>query len=140
MSATWILVADSSRARLFSVNKALEPLNEIDSFSHPECRAKTQDLISDRQGRGADRGNMDHEVEPKRQEAMSFAKQLSDHLRNGRTAGLFKKLYIAAAPGFLGLLRTKLDNPTAQLVVEEVNKDLTLLDPGEIRRHLPERL
>lgn len=141
MTTTWILVADCSRARLFSVDKALSPLQEVQSFVHPEGRAKTQDLTSDRHGRSPGNGpNMDYDVEPKRQQAMVFAKELSDHLKSCRNQGLFKKLYIAAAPSFLGVLRNKLDSQTAQLVVEEVNKDLTQLDPVEIRRHLPERL
>ncbi len=83
---------------------------------------------------------MDYDVEPKRQEALVFAKELSEKLRSGRTQGKYNKLYIAAAPGFLGLLREKLDSHTSQLVAAEVNKDLTLLDPIDIRRHLPERL
>ena len=137
----WVLVADSSRATLFCAEKALSPLREIESFSHPACRAKTQDLISDRQGRnGTNMRNMDHDVEPKRQEAMVFAKKLSERLKRARHKGLFNKLYIAASPNFLGLLRNKLDMPTAQLVVEAVSKDLTQLDPNEIRKHLPDRL
>lgn len=141
MTATWILIADSSRARLFTVDNARAPLQEIESFSHPECRARTQDLISDKQGRSRDNlRNLDPDIEPKRQEAILFGKQLTEHLKDGRQKGLFKKLYIAAAPSFLGILRDKLDPQTAQLVVEEVNKDLTQLNPTEIRRHLPERL
>lgn len=141
MTEAWILVADSSRAKLFKANKARTHLQEIGSFSHPECRARNQDLTSDRQGRSSDNLRMmDFDVEPKRQEAMSFAKELTEHLRSGRNKGLFQRLYIAASPGFLGILRDKLDSQTAQLVVEEVNKDLTQLDASEIRRHLPERL
>ena len=141
MNATWILVADSSRAKLFSVHKARAPLQEIQSFSHPACRARTQDLISDRQGRSSDNlRTMDHDVEPKRQEAMLFAKQIMEHLKSGRHRGLFQKLYIAAPPTFLGILRDKMDPQTAHLVVEAVNKDLTQFNAAEIRRHLPERL
>ncbi len=141
MSVTWILVADSSRAKLFNADKALAPLQEIASFSHPESRAKTQDLISDRQGRSSNNSrSLDHDVEPKRQEAIYFAKQLSEHLKSGRIRGLFHKLYIAAAPSFLGLLREKMDSHTAQLVAGEINKDLTQLDSATIRHHLPERL
>ena len=141
MSATWILVADSSRAKLYNTDKALAPLQEIASFSHPESRAKTQDLISDRQGRSSNNTrSMDYDVEPKRQEAIYFAKQLCERLKNGRIRGLFEKLYIAAAPTFLGLLREKMDTHTAQLVAGEVNKDLTQLDAEQVRRHLPERL
>jgi protein required for attachment to host cells len=138
---TWVLVADSSRARLFCADKALGALEERESFAHPEGRSKTQDLTTDRPGRSSGNGpNMDYDVEPKRQEAMAFAKALSERLRSGRNDGEFDKLYIVAAPTFLGLLRNKLDIHTAQMLVGEVNKDLTRLDPAKIRSHLPERL
>lgn len=141
MTTTWVLIADSSRARLFSVDKALAPLREIEAFVHPEGRAKTRDLVSDRQGRSVGNGpNMDYEVTPKRQQAMVFAKEISEHLKEGRISGLFQRLYIAAAPSFLGLLRDKLDPRTAELLVDTVSKDLTQLEPEDIRRHLPERL
>jgi protein required for attachment to host cells len=141
MTATWVLIADSSRARLFSAEKTLAPLQEIQAFINPEGRAKTQDLVSDRQGRSSGNGpNMDYDVAPKRQLAIQFAKEISEHLKSGRVGGLFRKLYIAAAPSFLGLLRGKLDAKTAELVVETVCKDLTRLEPKQIRRYLPERL
>ena len=141
MTTTWVLIADSSRARLFSVEKALAPLREIQAFVNPEGRAKTRDLVSDRQGRSPGKGpTMDYQVAPKRRQAMVFAKEISEHLKNGRVGGLFRRLYIAATPSFLGLLRGKLDARTADLVVDTVSKDLTYLEPGQIRRHLPERL
>jgi protein required for attachment to host cells len=141
MTTTWVLIADSSRARLFSVEKALAPLREIRAFVNPEGRARNRDLVSDRQGRSPGNGpNMDYEVTPKRQQARVFAKEISEHLKSGRVGGLFRKLYIAATPSFLGLLRGKLDARTADLVVDTVSKDLTQLEPKQIRRHLPERL
>ncbi len=142
MTTTWVLVADSSRARLFSADRGLGgPLLELADFTHPESRSKTQDLTTDRHGRSPGNGpNMDYDVEPKRQETMVFAKELSEHLREGRTQGRLEKLYIVAAPAFLGQLRNKMDAQTAQLIAGEINKDLTQFAPSEIRQHLPERL
>lgn len=141
MSMTWVLIADSSRARLFSADRARAPLREIQTFLNPEGRARNRDLVSDRQGRSPGNGpNMDYEVTPKRQQAMIFAKEISEHLKNGRVSGLFRRLYIAATPSFLGLLRGKLDARTADLLVETVSKELTQLEPKQIRRHLPEQL
>ncbi len=140
MTATWILVADSSRARLFSINRALDPLHEIGNFERPEARAKNHDLTTDRQGAVDGMGSVEIDMSPKRHEALTFAKELSEHLRQGRVSGQFNRLHIAASPSFLGLLREKLDQPTAQLVVHEVCKDLTQLDTADIRKHLPERL
>jgi len=139
MTATWILVADGSRARLFSVDRSQSPLLEIGRFVRPEARAKTRDLVTDKLQSGIGSGDLDRQT-PRRHEALNFARQLSAQLRLGRVQGLFDRLYIAAAPAFLGLLRSKLDAPTAQLVVNAVSKDLTQLEPARIRKHLPHRL
>lgn len=139
MTATWILVADSSRARIFSANKAHQPLHEIGRFEHPEGRAKARDLLAEQQGNGSGSGDLECAA-PRRNEALSFARELAEHLRMGRTQGQFERLYIAAAPTFLGLLRSKLDAPTSQLLVDTLDKDLTQLDADAIRKHLPERL
>jgi len=138
---TWVLVANNSRARLFSTDKARSSLQEQESFVHPESRAKTHDLVSDQHGRTSDnQRTMDPNIAPKQHEALTFAKELSDRLRDGRVQGQFDKLYIAAGPTFLGMLRGKLDAQTAQLVVAEIDKDLTQLAAEEIRQHLPWRL
>ena len=46
MPVTWIVVADSSRARIFSKN-GRTPLREEAGFIHPESRLHEQDLTSD---------------------------------------------------------------------------------------------
>lgn len=127
---SWVLIADSSRATLFRADKAMSPLQEIASFSHPATRTRGLDGES----------SLEESATVKRQQSLLFAKQLSDQLKTGRLQKLFDKLYIAAAPAFLGVLRNKLDAPTSQLVAGEVSKDLTQLDPSIIRRHLPDRL
>lgn len=141
MTPAWVLIADSSRARLFSVDKALAPLQEIGRFSHPESRVRAQDLTTDRAARRGTFGAVPAaSVEPKRQQAVTFAKELSEHLKQGRISGQYSKLYIAAAPAFLGLLRDKLDSSTANLLAGSWDKDLTQMENADIRRHLPERL
>ncbi len=141
MATTWVLVADSSRARLFSADHACAPLREIGDYLNPQGRVRTRDLVADRHGRSSGNGpNLDDEVAPRRQLALLFDKCISAELKIGRASGLFRRLYIAAAPAFLGLLRDKLDARTADLVVETVNKDLTQLPSRRIRQHLPERL
>lgn len=141
MAATWILVADSSRAKLYAADTALGPLQELESFSHPESRAKNQDLTSDGQGRSFDNKTfLDYDTEPKKHEAILFAKQLGEHLNSRRKKGVFDKLYLVASPNFLGLLRDELDSHTEKLIADQIPKDLTQHDADDVRRHLPERL
>ena len=48
------VVADRSRARLFSVATPKGPLEELEDLVHPEARAHERDLTSDRPGRSND--------------------------------------------------------------------------------------
>ncbi len=145
MSTTWIVTADSSRARIFEVKSSRGPLQELEVLTHPEARLHTQDLTSDFPGRtfdsaGEGRHAMGQPVDPKEQEGIRFAKQVADHLEAARVNGQFDKLIIAAAPKFLGQLRQHLSNQVVTMVTQEIDKNLTQHTAADIRNHLPERL
>ncbi|MGB5614970.1 MAG: host attachment protein, partial [Sedimenticolaceae bacterium] len=38
MNKIWVLVADASRARVFTADKPAGPLNEVEALSNPEAR------------------------------------------------------------------------------------------------------
>ena len=69
-----------------------------------------------------------------------FAKQIADVLRKARVGGKFARLYVLAAPNFLGTLRHVMDPPTADCVVASYAKDVVREEADGIRRHLPYRL
>lgn len=145
MKSTWILVADSSRARIFSADTPSGPLNELETLAHPEGREHEQKMTSDLPGRDIDRsGGGRHsyqvETEPKEQEAIDFAKRISQRLEKARNGGNFNQLIIMAAPAFLGTLRGQLNGQTRKLVSIEIDKNLCQHNPDDIRKHLPEYL
>jgi protein required for attachment to host cells len=72
--------------------------------------------------------------------AERFAQLICSELETARTQGSFEKLYIVAAPSFLGLLRKHQPAPLRQLVGAEVAKNLTTQSPESIREHLPDFL
>jgi len=142
MSAIWVLVADNSRAHIFFGSKSGGSLEEVTSFEHAESRMHEQELTSDLPGRAFDSGGqgrhvMGKSVEPKQQEAVVFAKKVVNYLEAGRKRGQYGKLYVFAAPAFLGLLRKQYTPALASVLAQEVNKDLTQMQVGEIRNHLP---
>ena len=47
MKRTWVLVADSCRARIFSADKSNGPISEIETLAHPEARLHERDITSD---------------------------------------------------------------------------------------------
>lgn len=145
MEPTWILVADSARARLFSVDRPRGPLNEHADFVNPADRLRDQDLESDAPGRGARRNgggrySIGGDTGAKQHHAQRFAKDLAGVLHKGRTAREFARLYVMAAPNFLGALREVMDPSTAACVVGSYAKDVVRERAEGIRKHLPYRL
>ena len=146
MPNTWVVVADSSRARIFKAETPLGPLHELETLAHPEGRLHTQDLTSDLPGRAFDttgeggRHAMEQQVDPKEREALKFARQISEYLEAAQDESKFHKLVIVAAPRFLGHLRQCLSTRLNGLIAHEIDKNLTQQTAEDIRRHLPERL
>lgn len=145
MNTTWVLVAESSRAKIFAADGPRGTLQEIAALDHPEGRAHEQDLVSDLPGRtfdsaGQGRHAKEEAVSPKEQENIYFVKTIGEKLEQGRTHNEFDKLILIAPPAFLGLLRQHLPEQTRKRVSEEINKNLISMSLDEIRAHLPEKL
>lgn len=141
---TWVLVADASRARFFAAEKPASPLAEIQDLTYPEARLHEGDLVTDKQGRDRNPGRGGHgvgsEASHKQEGADRFALMVCNELESARNTDAFRKLYIVAAPAFLGLLRKHQSSALKQLIASEVDKNLTTRDPPAIRTHLPEYL
>ena len=144
MRKTWVVVADNSRARIFTAETPSSPLIEVDSIVHPEGRMHDRDITSDLPGRGAGSGGSRHsyetETDAKDYEHVSFAKRIAGFLDDARKSDTFKQLIIVAAPALLGNLRSGLNDQTRKLVSLELDKNLSQLNPDEIRTHMPEFL
>lgn len=146
MVKLWVVVADSSMARIFSAESPMGALHEIHTMNHAESRQAEQALASDEPGRSFDRSGQGarHAMEPrttiKEHEAQVFAKELATYLEQQRGHNNYDRLVISAAPGFLGLLRDKLGANSRKAVALEQDKNLVHMNAAEIRRHLPERL
>lgn len=136
-----IVVADSSRARIFTSDSAHSSLNEIETMAHPEGRMHEQNMVSDQPGKDAGKGGSGNHayqeiIEPKKQEMIVFAKRLADYLDDASKANKINKLSIIAAPEFLGELRTHLSSETSKKVVLELDKNLAHHSVEDIRQHL----
>lgn len=144
MDPTWILVADNSRARIFTIERPRGPLIEVSAHDNPDARKHERDLVTDKPGREADRGGPGRSAfeapSAKEDSAERFARELAGMLERGRSAGEFKRLYLIAAPHFLGTLREVLERGTRACVQQEIAKDVAHESPERIRKQLPERL
>lgn len=144
MKLTWLVVADNSKARIFTVDSRRGPIEEIESIVHAEARLHERNMTSDLPGRGIGKGGVGHayqdETSPKEQENINFAKQIANELDVARKEGKFKQVMLVAAPGFLGNLRNQLSVQTKKLACFELAKNMSRLSAEKIRELLPERL
>lgn len=137
MTKTWVLVADSNVARIYSAPSPLAPLAPETEIPNPDLIPET----ADRPGRGFGRmGSHRHAFEPrvdaKTQGLSLFVKKLAGVLSEGRVKGKFENLVLVAAPNVLGLLRSELDGKTAKLLSREVGKDLVHLGAAELQAYV----
>jgi protein required for attachment to host cells len=137
----WILVADGSRARLFSASKRGEPWRFLEEFEHLETRERTADISpvergTQKQSFGEGRPAMEPRNSPREVEHMHFARKLTDKLADGLKHNEFAGLVLAAPPRFLGLMKGMLDAQTAKAVIATVDKDYTLANQREVVERL----
>jgi protein required for attachment to host cells len=144
MKLTWILVADSTRARIFTADTPASPLEEIEDFSHVEGRLHDREMTSDLPGKiksaGAGGHTFEQPTDPKKHEAEAFAHRVTQYLEDAHNANRFEQLLIVASPAFLGLLRNHLPEQIKKLVCFELDKDITMQSAADIRQHLPQFL
>jgi protein required for attachment to host cells len=139
MTTTWIVAADSSRARVLQVADREEKLLEVEDLVNPEGRMNDRELTSDAHprlrgtsGPGSDRQEMsavEHQVE-------LFAKRIGEHLEKARNEHRYDRLCLVAPPRFLGALRKELTREVQKLVAEELPKDLSALSARELEDYL----
>jgi protein required for attachment to host cells len=141
MSKIWVVVAESSRARILAVENRVSPLREVEDLMHPEARVKEQNLISDRPGRMLNSSTegqhlFEEPTDPRQHEARIFAKRVADRLDQARVKGECGQIVLIAAPEFLGMLRQELNSQTMKLVGKTLDKNLIHKTEQEIRSYL----
>lgn len=141
MKSTWIIVAESARARIFTVSGIGGKFQEVADLSHPESRLHDRDLSSDLPGRTFDsRGDGRHAMEPAtdphEREAQAFAREIARQIDRGQREGNFDSLMLVAPPKFLGRLRAELSKSARNALIGELDKNLVETDTKTIERHV----
>jgi protein required for attachment to host cells len=138
---TWILVANASRARIFSnigPNKGLQLIKEL---THPESREKGKDLVTDRPGSRVEAHGNSHgayipATRPKQNAADHFALELAKELEQARTRKSFGRLILVASLPFAGMLKGHLSEHVKALLSDTIEKDYTQTTKRELVQHL----
>ncbi len=140
---TWVLVADSSKARLFSVHKtklfnksvSSQDLTFVDEYHHENSRKKDRDLVTDKLG-GFGKGTFVEATDPKHHEAELFSHELTQVLSSGHNQHHFRDIILVAPPMFMGLLNKNLSHEVNKLISLRIEKDYTENEPKELVNHL----
>lgn len=130
MSNTWILVADTARARLFENSHRDDPLRPLGDFINPEARMPGRRSTHDHPPTVHESvGPARHSIEPhttlRDRQRISFARELVDKLEQGRVSRRYDRLVLVAPPKFLGVLHQLIQEPLRQCIVGESARDIT---------------
>ena len=125
---TWILVADSARARIFEIGAQDGQLFEVGGYANPEAHTKPSDTGYDKPPRAQESvGGARHAIEPHTdphdKPAEKFAHGLAEILEHGRVEHAYTRLLLVAPPRFLGMLRGELSPRVQKTVVGEIHHD-----------------
>lgn len=145
MKKTWIVVADSAHARIFTVKTPTSPLEEIKDEVDISATFREKELVTDEPGRHTNDSRTGvHAYEPEHTkhetEIIRFAKALAEELNKAFHLRKFEQLVLVAPPKFLGHLRESLHEPVLRAVSLQCEEDLVKETPEQIRQHLPEYL
>jgi protein required for attachment to host cells len=140
MARVWVVVANSSKARLFADAPARQ-LRLFKEFKHNRSRLPAAALVTDRPGHyqapSNERGAY-AETDPHKAEMERFAQELAELLARGRVSHLYQNLILVASPAFLGTLNRALDARVRALVSETIAKDYTTFNMRELAAQLRE--
>lgn len=143
MKTTWVLVAESGRARIFAWSPRTGRLSEMLDLVHPRSRHHPRDITTDLPGRSFDslggaRHAMEPATDPKRHEAETFAREIAGHLERAGGQQRYEELVLIAPPRFLGLLREHLGDAARTRVSREIHKNLARADADAVRQAISE--
>lgn len=134
------VIADGGRARFVGRDENGAFRTEV-SFVSKDLHSRARDLGADRPGRVMEsattgRSAMEPRKDPKEAAKENFVTVIADALANERERGAFEELMLVAPAGVLTELRQKLSKPVAELVVSDLQKDLTKVPDHELGFHL----
>jgi protein required for attachment to host cells len=140
-TTTWIVTADASRARILQVAGREHTLTEVENLVNPQGRLHNREINTDAPGRfrGPDRPGghaSDDENRTVDHYAELFAKRVGEFLDSARNQQRFDRLFIVAAPKFLGQLRKALGKETEKLVADDLAKDLSWLNVRQLEDYV----
>lgn len=140
-SRTWVLVADSAKARAVRWAGQIAPIKSVERFDLHYQHQHGRDMMSDRPGRtyelhGTTRHAIEPHTDPTREAERRFADAVVEELKGRFAKHEFDRLVLVAGPTMLGDLRAALPAELQKVVHAELRKDLTHLTNDQLKEHL----
>ncbi len=139
--ALWILVANSSRAKLFATDERAERWDLREEFLHEESRTFSRTLLNQPDNPNA--GSL-HKPQPESEpdarqqlEHDRFARELAARLERGLNDRAYDRIVIAAPPSFLGLLRKHISQRVHQRLMLDMRADYVNVPIRELPERIP---
>lgn len=141
---TWILIANTYEAKLYSANKLDEDWSLVEHFIDPAARENNLDIVSDKPGRYRNaegpKSAMGQRSDPREVKIDNFARKLARRLNAGRSTNTFGKIIFVAPPHFYGQLRKHLDSHVEKLITQHIEKEYTHKSELEIIQMIRQQL
>jgi protein required for attachment to host cells len=136
----WYVIADGGRAR-FVKRDERSSFHTVANLVSTELRARSSDLGRDHPARVMESATPGRSaIEPRRDlkevAKEDFVKLVADELSVGHERGQFDRLVLVAPPRVLTELKNNLSKPIAELVVGDLQKDLTKVPDHDLTAHL----
>lgn len=143
MPAILIMAGDRGRARIFSLDRDTDEMQELSDLINPALRLHERLLSGDRQGRGMSRFHSSRVALGKsgshrRLSSMRFARQVAEAINGFCGQRQYSQMYLLAEPEFVGLLRPRLAALRLAPDLHVIPKNVTRSNVATIRGHLPE--
>jgi len=146
MKRICLVLADATRARIFSYQQLLEPdgphdeLREERDLVDPERHKRASELFSDHAGTNHTHGhaNDDHRQAHLDELDTRFAQHIAGEVEHVLRDEGARELVVVASARMLGRLRTSLEPLRRTVTIKELARDFTKLASTELRDRLAE--
>jgi protein required for attachment to host cells len=136
MSATWIVTANRTGARIIEKRKGA--LSLVEAISHGKgASIEAHASGASRAALGGLERAVASQRSPHESRDASLVREVAQSLRNQRALKRFDRLVLVAEPRLLGALRAALDPATSHLVSRWMAKDVQDLALDELGAELP---
>lgn len=140
MASNWVIVADSTVARVYEEREG-GVLHLIGEYRNPTAHAHPRDLGSDHPGRRVDGFGHRHALGAERDDEKKhsldvWVREVAQKLDSSHSAGRFTALTLVVPPRVLGVMRDALSPACQACVKRVVQKDLIHSTNAELRAQL----